>query len=167
MSSDTEASADLGPAEPEMELALLALAMADNAVMDRLGPLEADDFADPMHGVAFAAMQELRSEGRAISLVNMQAKANSMVFVDGTGLLDALKAHSFQGAPPDAHELAEQIRDRSLRRQIMQQGGHTMDAVWNHADTPGAIIAARRTAQQMPPARQDAVERKGGNGRSG
>ena len=145
MSSDTEASADLGPAEPEMELTLLALAMTDNAVMDRLGPLEADDFADPMHGVAFAAMQELRSEGRAISLVTMQAKAGSMVFADGTGLLDALKAHSFQDTPPDAHELAERIRDRSLRRQIIRQGRDTVDAVWNDADTPGVIVAARMT----------------------
>src|SRR5687768_2340925 len=90
MSSDTEAFAQLGPAEPGMELALLALALTDNAVLDRLGPLEADDFADPMHGVAFATMQELRSEGRAISLVTMQAKVGSVVFADGTGLLDAL-----------------------------------------------------------------------------
>ena len=145
MSSDTDVSAELGPAEPEMELALLALAMTDNAVMDRLGRLEAEDFADPLHGVAFAAMQELRSEGRTISLVNMQAKVGSVVFADGTGLLDALKAHSFQGTHPDAHELAEHIRDRSLRRQIMQRGRDTVDAVWNNADTPGAIIAARMT----------------------
>ena len=132
-----------GPQDLDMERALLALVLADSAALDRLGPLEEDDFADPMNAVVLGAMRELRLDARAVNLVTMQAKVGGAVFADGTAVLDALKQFSFAGAPPDAHDLANAIRDKSLRRQIAQQGSDTTAAAWNEADAPGTIIAAR------------------------
>jgi replicative DNA helicase len=132
-----------GPQDLDMERALLALVLADNAALDRLGKLDADDFADPMNAVTLEAMRELRLNDRPVNLVTMQAKLGGAVFADGMAGLDALRQFSFAGVPPDAHDLAKGIRDKSLRRQIAQLGNDTTAAAWNEADAPSAIIVAR------------------------
>lgn len=132
-----------GPEDLDMERALLALVLADSAALDRLGKLEDDDFADPMNAVVLGAMRDLRAEARPVNLVTMQAKVGGAVFADGTAVLDALRQFSFAGVPPDAHDLAIAIRDKSLRRQIAQLGSDTTSAAWNEADSCGAIVAAR------------------------
>jgi replicative DNA helicase len=132
-----------GPQDLDIERALLAVVLADSAALDRLGKLDADDFADPMNAVALEAMRELRNNDRPINLVTLQASMGGAVFADGTAVLDALQQFSFAGVPPDAHDLAKAIRDKSLRRQITQHAKDTEAAAWNEADAPASIIAAR------------------------
>ena len=132
-----------GPSDLSMERALLALALMDNAVLDRLGRLDGDDFADPLHAMVLEAMRDLRLADRPVNVVTMKDRVGAAVFADGSSVLDALKAFSIADVPPDAHDLAQAIRDKSLRRQIMLLGHDTSAAVWNEADSPSVIIAAR------------------------
>jgi hypothetical protein len=63
MRPETEANTDA-----ELERALLAALLTDNRAFDRLGPLEPEDLADPMHAAALTAMLDLRAEGRAVNI---------------------------------------------------------------------------------------------------
>jgi replicative DNA helicase len=134
MKPETEANTDL-----ELERALLAALLTDNRAFDRLGQLEPEDLADPMHAAALTAMLDLRAEGRAVNVITLRSRFAGVPFGEGS-VLDYLKACNGNGAT-DVGDIAAALRELSQRREIALLGGRIAGSVHDHAVGPAALLA--------------------------
>jgi replicative DNA helicase len=103
------------------ERALLALVLADNAVLNRAGRLRPDDFADPVRGVIFETMRQLREDGRPANPVTLGGMFGSDP-LGGGNILDDLRSVSFGDDDPKPEDLADALIDLSERRKLAEHG---------------------------------------------
>jgi len=134
MKPEPEANTDA-----ELERALLAALLIDNRAFDRLGPLEPDDMADPMHAAALTAMLDLHAEGRAVNIVTLRSRFAGVPFREGS-VLDYLKACNANGAT-DVGDIAAALRELSQRREIALLGERIAGSVHDHAVGPAALLS--------------------------
>jgi len=125
-------------ADAELERALLASLLADNRGFDRLGQLEADDLADPIHAAVLAAMLDIKGEGRAVSLVTVRSRFASVPFDDEGSVLDYLKRFAVKDA--DVGDMAAALRELSHRREILDLGERIAGSVHDHAASPTTLL---------------------------
>jgi replicative DNA helicase len=109
------------PLADGLEKALLAHALADNAVLDAMEAVRSDDFANPVYGELWTLMLDLRREGRAINVATLPGLTGADPLGDATPL-EVLRAVTFGENVPGPSELADAILDASLRRTIAAQG---------------------------------------------
>ena len=124
----------------ELERTLLAALLADNSGFDRLGQLEPDDLADPMHAAVLTAALDLRSENRAVSVTTLRSRFASVPFGDDGSVLDYLKGCEFGGTAPDVGDMAVALRELSQRREIVELGERIAGSVHDHAVGPGTLL---------------------------
>ena len=124
----------------ELERALLAALLADNSGFDRLGQLEPDDLADPMHAAVLTAALDLRSENRAVSPTTLRSRFATVPFGDEGSVLDYLKGCEFGGTAPDVGDMAVALRELSQRREIVELGERIAGSVHDHAVGPGTLL---------------------------
>jgi replicative DNA helicase len=134
MKPEPEANTDA-----ELERALLAALLIDNRAFYRLGPLEPDDMADPMHAAALTAMLDLHAEGRAVNIVTLRSRFAGVPFREGS-VLDYLKACNANGAT-DVGDIAAALRELSQRREIALLGERITGSVHDHAVGPAALLS--------------------------
>jgi replicative DNA helicase len=139
MKPEPEANTDA-----ELERALLAALLTDNSAFDRLGPLEPEALADPMHAAALTAMLDLRAEGRAVNVITLRSRFAGVPFGESS-VLDYLKACNANGAT-DVADIAASLRELSQRREIASLGERIAGSVHDHAVGPAALLtdAARQ-----------------------
>jgi replicative DNA helicase len=128
------------PQTKEIERALLAHILADNAVLDALPGLEGHDFAHPMHRELFETMCDLRREGRAINVVTLGALTGSDP-LGGASPLETLRTVQFGENLPAPEHLADAVLDASIRRAIAAQGEWLAGQVANLRVKPADMLS--------------------------
>jgi len=126
--------------DPELEQALLASLLSDNGGLDRLGQLEPDDLADPIHAAALSAMLDLKEEGRAVTLVSLRSRFAAVPLGDNGSMLEYLKRLEFAGKAADVGDIAAALRELSQRREIMALGERIASSVHDQAVGPGRLL---------------------------
>lgn len=129
------------PGNVEIERALLALIVADNTVLDRLGVLSEEDFFDDVNRQIFEAARALRSDGRAINLITLKSDLYALRFADGRDLVAYLKGVSLAGEMPDGEAAAIMIRDLATRRLIQQTADAMTEMATNYKVPIPAILS--------------------------
>lgn len=128
----------VAPSNVDLERALLALIVADNAVMGRIGDLAEDDFFDDVNRQIFETARGLYADGRAINLITLKSNLYALRFADGRDLVSYLKEVSLAGEMPDAESASKLLRELAMRRRIM----HAADAMTEMATNYKAPIPA-------------------------
>lgn len=130
------------PATEPLEKALLAAVLTDNAALDAtVDTVRADDFENPAHGELWQAACDLRREGRPVNIVTLHGLTGADP-LGGQTPLDALRQFEFAANMPDANELADAIRDASLRRALVAQGEWLASQVNSGNAPPAELLTA-------------------------
>lgn len=130
-------------ADGELEKTLLSAVLYDAKVIDRIGDLEAEDFADPIHGELFAAMQDLRAERLPINTLNLRGKAG-LSQMGREAIMAQLKKLSFAGELPNVSDISRQLIDFSLRRQMLDLHRRYQHAATDASQSVTAQLSALR-----------------------
>lgn len=147
--ADNPDNAQSSPSDIALERAMLGAILSDNSALDRLAGLEADDFFDPLNAAVFSAAQDLRSDNRPVNLVTLRGRMGHQVFDSCEALIADLKRLA-AGSLPESVDIARQIRDLSLRRQLQALGEQIMGSVWDLAASPGTLMAdAQRALDEL------------------
>jgi replicative DNA helicase len=138
-------------ADTALERALLGLLLADNTNFERLGQLEPDDLADPLHASVLATALDLRADHRPVNLTTLRSRFAAVPFRDGGSVLDYLRSWECGGAPPDIADVAASLLDLSRRRAIQRLGEQIATSVHDHAASPATLLtdAARAIDEQL------------------
>jgi replicative DNA helicase len=100
----------------EAERALIKLIFKDNKVLDQVGDLTADDFADPNLGAVFQLAVDKRADGHPVSLVTLRTELTGLRLEDSQSGIELVQGLSFGGALPEVGELATRVHDFAARR---------------------------------------------------
>ena len=133
--------------------ALLSTAVPPHVILDRV---EADDFAEPLHGRIFSCAADLVAQNKTASPVTVApffTADEAMGQVGGVGYLASLTGNS--AALVGAKDIAEQVADLAKRRRLVAAGQQAADHARDMAITPeeaftltdGAINAAKGERQ--------------------
>lgn len=128
------------PHDTEMERALIATVLADNASLDKIGRLAPDDFHDPLNGAIFAAILTLRDARRPINLVTLRSGMAGADVGEGT-ITDHLQSFAFGGTIPDSGDMVESLLDLSMRRKAQDVAAKLGDSVWDMGSPLGELIS--------------------------
>jgi hypothetical protein len=107
-----------------LELALLALILRDNSVLDRLG-LDPEDLSDPQYQVALATALSLREQNRAINLVTMRSLLGLSGETAAYDIVGAAQAFSVDGNLPPVADVVASLRGLAVRRRLDKLGSRT------------------------------------------
>ena len=127
--------------DPALEQALLALAFADNANLDRLDRLAPEDLVDPFLGAALAAALNLHAEGRPANLVSLKSRLEAMPLGDGRTGLDALRALTLHDKLPSIEDIAHRLRSLAIKRRLQDELRRLANAVSDESQPLAAIAA--------------------------
>lgn len=105
----------------EAEMALLGAILTSNAAYDRVvGIVRPSDFADPRHGAIFAAIEQMRRQGRLADVVTLKGH------FEATGELEQFGGPAYLArlaasvvSVINAEDYARTIKDRSTRRSLI------------------------------------------------
>ena len=128
------------PHDLDLERALLAAIIKDNAVLDQLGSFSGDQFFDAMHGAVFDTMLDLRRGGRAINAVTLRELTGSDP-LGGTSLLDSLKAVTFADDAASPHDVAFELAILATRRAMIGRGDWLAEQAKGSHAKPADILA--------------------------
>lgn len=131
----------VAPSNVDLERALLALIVADNSVMGRIGDLSEDDFFDDVNRQIFETARGLFTDGRAINLITLKSNLYALRFADGRDLVSYLKEVSIAGEMPDAESAAKLLRELAMRRRILQAADAMSEMATNYKAPIPAIIS--------------------------
>jgi replicative DNA helicase len=109
---------------------LLALIIADNAVLDRLGRVQPDHFFDLAYREVFECARDLRTERHRINLVTLAGRMGADPLGGKVTVLDSLKQFSFNDTTPDAQDVADALTALFERRQRQAIGLRLAASVW-------------------------------------
>lgn len=142
-------------ADSELEKTLLSAILYDAKVIDRVGDLQAEDFADPVSGEMFAAMQNLRAERLPINTVNLRGRAG-MSQMGREAIMGQLRSLSFAGELPNVADLSRQLVDFSVRRQMLELHRRYQHAATDASQTVTAQLSSLRVEMDTLVARVSA-----------
>jgi replicative DNA helicase len=138
---DEEPGISPAPCDLELERALLAMVIADNAMLDDLAPLQPEDLYDHIHGAVLASALELRKEKRPVNLVTLRARFGQVPFPAGGSVVDYLGALSPNGQLPALADLVASLRELRLRRDMLSLGERIASMSWDQVAGPSTLLA--------------------------
>lgn len=145
--------------DPQIEEAILCSILRDVRTLDRVGDLTPEDFADPIYAEMFAAMQTLREEKLPINTINLRGKGITSPMAREA--IDATLAKlSFAGEPPNMADMARQVVDLSLRRQLMEIAQRYGVSAGDGTQTVPALMSSLRTEMDTLVSRLRAGKRR-------
>jgi replicative DNA helicase len=113
-------SASTPPHSTEAEQSVLGAVLQDNGVFDKVSTLRAADFYEPRNGAIWSSIMRLVSAGRAADVVTVKD--------DGEHDIEYLNALAYSVPSSGAAiSYAGIVRERALRRRLMQIGGEVME----------------------------------------
>ncbi len=122
------------PANDEAEQALLGAILANNAAYEKVSEfLQAEHFADPVHGQIFEACGKLIERGQianAIQLKNLFEREASLAEVGGAQYLAKLQASYVTII--NAADYGRTIHDLHLRRELIALGEDVVNDAFEH-----------------------------------
>lgn len=130
-------------ADVEAEQAVLSVVLQDAGAIDRLGDLSPEDFAEPINGAMFAAMQDLRAQRLPINTINLRNKAGVSP-MGREAIMAQINKLSFAGELPNVTDLSRGIIDLSLRRQLQEAHRRYGISASDGSQTVPAQLAALR-----------------------
>lgn len=131
-------------ADRRIEEAICCAVLRDSKSLDKIGNLTPEDFADPVYGEMFAAMQTLREEKLPINTINLRGKGVTSQM--GREAIEAvLSKLSFAGEIPNVSDMSRQVVDLSVRRQLMEVTSRYAAAATDGSQTVPALLASLRT----------------------
>jgi replicative DNA helicase len=128
------------PSDVGLERALLALVLADNAVLDRFTRLEPEHFYDAVNREVFTTARDLRRDGRPVNLVTLTGLMGGDPLGGTASILDAIKAFSLAGELPDATSVEESLIALYVRRRMQAAGEALAGSVQSYATKPAEVI---------------------------
>ncbi|MFN4114955.1 MAG: replicative DNA helicase [Inhella sp.] len=140
------------PAAMEAEQSVLGALLIDNSAWDRAADLlQACDFGEPRHRLAWVALEQLITAGRAadpITVHDRLVQAGKGEEAGGLGYLNALA----QAVPSSSsmRRYAEIVQETSMRRQLVREAAVLLDATLERSDeqlTP--LQVAERQAERL------------------
>lgn len=142
-------------ADLELEKTLLSAVLYDAKSLDKVGDLQAEDFANPVNGEMFAAMQNLRKERQPINSITLRGLAG-MSAMGREAIMGQLRALSFAGELPNVADLSRQLTDFSVRRQLLDLHRRYQYAATDSSQTVTAQLASLRVETDTLVARMSA-----------
>lgn len=136
-----EAPQETAPHDLDLERALLAMVIADNALLDDLAPLEPEDLYDHTHGSILVAALDLRKEGRPVNLVTLRGRFGQVPFPTGGTVIEYLSALSPTGQLPALTDIVVALRELRLRRDMLSLGERIASMSWDQAAGPSALLS--------------------------
>lgn len=125
----------LPPTNMQAEQALLGAIFCNNKAFDLCAGLEAEHFADPIHGFIFKESARLIGEGRSVSPVTLKALfEHNGVLNDVGGVKYLNELITAMVGIINAGDYARAIRDAWLRRQLIAVGEEAVNLAFG-ADT--------------------------------
>lgn len=125
----------------ELERALLALVFADNANLDRIGRLEAEDLTDPVLSAALDTAIALRADGLPISLTAMKRRLGAIKLSDDRTGLDVIRSLTVGSVAPDVVEISARLRFLAERRRLADYLRAIGEALLDEAQPATALAA--------------------------
>jgi len=114
------AESGAGPANPEMEEAVLAALLAAPERYEAVAALlSAEDFADPALGRLFVFIGRLLARGETVQPMTLKTALESEGLLEALGGTQLLAALQASGQPSRALDFARQVQDLSLRRRAL------------------------------------------------
>ena len=104
-----------------LEKAIIALILADNANLSRLGNLQPEDFTDPMLGAALAEAMNLHNDGRPVNLVTLKFVLETLPTVGGGTGLDVVRSLTIGETPPPIADAAHRVRSLAIRSRLRNE----------------------------------------------
>lgn len=109
------------PQDLSAERALLGAILINNRVIDQASRLQPVDFAEPMHGAAFAGMKQLWEAGREINLVTLRPLLSQTLGPQSDGaMMGFLRDLLGVGAISDIDSIERQLIDYAARRRLCE-----------------------------------------------
>jgi replicative DNA helicase len=133
---------DSVPHDLNLELALIALILADNTVLDRIQHVERDHFHDLTYREVFEAARDLRAARQRVNLVTLSARMGGDPLGGIASVLDSLRQFSFNGQEPDAYDGDSSLTGLHAARQMQAIGQRLADSVWNYGAKRSEVIEA-------------------------
>jgi replicative DNA helicase len=130
------------PHDLDMELALLALILADNAELDRLGHVDGDHFFDLAYREVFLAARDLRAERQRVNFVTLGGRMGGDPLGGKVSILNSLRQFSFNDQAPDALDVASGLIGLFAARQMQAIGQRLADSVWDYRAKRSEVIEA-------------------------
>lgn len=134
------------PCDLELERALLAMVIADNALLDDLQPLQPEDLYDHIHGSVLAAALDLRREKRPVNLITLRARFGQVPFPTGGSVIEYLGSLSPNGQIPALADLVGSLRELRMRRDMLSLGERIASMAWDQVAGPSALLADAKIA---------------------
>ena len=135
-------STDQAPHDLQLELALLALVLTDNAKLDRVTRLEPEHFFDAVNREVFTVARDLRRDGRPIDLVTLGSLMGGDPLGGSASILESIRAYSMAGELPDATSVEDALVSLYTRRRMLAAGEALAVSVLNYAAKPADVIEA-------------------------
>ena len=130
------------PHDLQLERALLALVLTDNAVLDRVNRLEPEHFFDAVNREVFTVAGDLRRDGKPVNLVTLGGLMGGDPLGGSASILESIKAYSMAGELPDALSVEDSLVNLYTRRRMLAAGQTLADSVLNYAAKPADVIEA-------------------------
>lgn len=140
MTEPVIAPVSAAPHDLDLERALLASVIADNAMLDTVASVEPEMLYDPIHAAILAAAFDLRQAGRPVNLVTLKPRFGAVPFTDGGTVFDYLKTFEFAGNLPKLSDVVGSIVELHLRRDMQALGERLSGAVWDAGIGPETIL---------------------------
>jgi replicative DNA helicase len=132
---------DATPHDLDLEQAMLATILADNAALDRVPRLEPAHFHSDVHKGVFAAARKLRHDKQRVSLVTLRGLIGASDPLGGKSILEVLKEYSFGDHKQDATELADALMRFARKRRLQDICTRAAGSVWDLQRPEGEAIA--------------------------
>jgi replicative DNA helicase len=124
-----------------LELALLALILRDNSVLDQLSGLDPEDLSDPQYQVALATALSLREQNRAINPVTMRSLLGFSGETAAYDIVGAAQAFSVDGTLSPVADVVASLRGLAVRRRLDKLGSRIKVLAADPAVSPSDAIA--------------------------
>ena len=131
---------DHAPHDLQLERAMLALVLTDNAVLDRLTRLEPEHFFDAVNREVFTVARNLRRDGQPVNLVTLGGLMGGDPLGGAASILDSIKIYSMAGELPDAISVEDSLVNLYARRCMLATGEALAGSVLNYAAKPADVI---------------------------
>ena len=120
----------------EAEAALLGAMLQERRVIDPVADrVEAEDFAEPLHGRIFSAILKLHNEGKTVSAITLKPLVqDDPGLVELGGISYLVSISSSMASVIGARDFADQIRDLAQKRRLVD-GLREVIAESNSSDT--------------------------------
>lgn len=153
----------LSRAADDAEEAVLCAILHENGAIDRLGSLTPEDFADDKRGEIFSAMRALRSDGRVIDPITLEAELAIRGTLEKVGgkaslgmLVDIIPLWASANVQDHAHIVEDHAQRRALNAQVadihrgLEEGRSAVSAAAQARDLLDRFLAGAGRQSALP-----------------